>query len=238
MLQRAQRGRVEERQGLQSLSAERGIPTTTTLLAGVGFIGVGVWARAVGDEPWWLATTCVLGWTLLVLAWIDWHSFRLPDFLTLPLMLAGLGLAWMQGPDDLVACAIGAIAGYLALAAVDRVYYLAFGLGLVNLGVTLYLAFGPYSSFSRSERIILLGAAGTVLLCMVASLYNSWTFDYQAQGRYLFGAVGALALLVWGQQEREPGWARLTRSTSGALLVAMSVFVLVRYILLNPNMLQ
>jgi leader peptidase (prepilin peptidase) / N-methyltransferase len=37
---------------------------------------------------------CGLGWTLLVLAWIDCASFLLPDALTLPLLLAGLGLTF------------------------------------------------------------------------------------------------------------------------------------------------
>ncbi|WP_068171316.1 prepilin peptidase [Neokomagataea thailandica] len=37
-----------------------------------------------------LLWTCSLGWGLLALSWIDLRCFRLPDSLTLPLILAGL----------------------------------------------------------------------------------------------------------------------------------------------------
>ena len=93
----------------------------------------------------------------------------------------------------------------------DRVYHLGFGLGLLNLGLTLVLALQPGSRWSRADRWLLLTAAGTVLLCLAASLYNSWTFDYQPQGRYLFGAVGALTLPLWGQWETTPRWTKLAR---------------------------
>ena len=116
-------------------------------------------------------------------------------------------------------------------------YHLGFGLGLLNLGLTLVLALQPGSRWSRADRWLLLAAAGTVLLCLAASLYNSWTFDYQPQGRYLFGAVGALTLLLWGQWETTPRWTKLARVASGALLLALSAFVLIRYLLLNPNIL-
>lgn len=58
---------------------------------------------------------CVLGWGLLALAWIDWTHLRLPDALTLPLLLAGLAAtAWLD-PADTTDHATAALAGYAAL---------------------------------------------------------------------------------------------------------------------------
>ena len=44
-----------------------------------------------------LALTTILVTTLVVLSIIDWRSYRLPDYLTLPLIPAGLAAAWWLG---------------------------------------------------------------------------------------------------------------------------------------------
>jgi leader peptidase (prepilin peptidase)/N-methyltransferase len=70
-------------------------------------------ARVPGGAFLW--TGCVLGWTLLTLAWIDARTFRLPDVLTLPLILGGLAqAAWLE-PDRLIERAIAAAGAYTAL---------------------------------------------------------------------------------------------------------------------------
>lgn len=78
-------------------------------------IGVAAWAALAEPDPARLWLTCLLGWTLLALAWIDWEHFRLPDALTLPLVLAGLGAAWLLDPDAVTEHAAAATLGYLAL---------------------------------------------------------------------------------------------------------------------------
>lgn len=55
---------------------------------------------------------CVLGWTLLALAWTDVETMLLPDALTLPLLLAGLAEAWWFSPWILTDRAIGAGLGW------------------------------------------------------------------------------------------------------------------------------
>ena len=57
---------------------------------------------------------CVLGWSLLALAWIDWDHMLLPDVLTLPLILAGLGATLLLDPAATTDHAAAAAAGYLA----------------------------------------------------------------------------------------------------------------------------
>ncbi len=65
---------------------------------------------------------CLLGWSLLALAWIDWRCLRLPDCLTLPLLLAGLGVTAVREPQALVAHAAAAALGYLSLELVAVIY--------------------------------------------------------------------------------------------------------------------
>ena len=68
-------------------------------------------------DPVALWGTCLLGWALLALAWIDLRHFLLPDVLTLPLLLAGLAFTAWSEPDALALHAAAALAGWAALAA-------------------------------------------------------------------------------------------------------------------------
>ncbi len=82
-------------------------------------MGVALWAvlaltKTEADSVrLWLA--CGLGWTLLALAWIDWDHLRLPDVLTLPLVVAGLGATLLLDPGAAPEHAAAAALGYLAL---------------------------------------------------------------------------------------------------------------------------
>ena len=100
-----------------------------------------IWAFSI-DQPSRLLFDCMLGWTLLALAWIDWHHMRLPDALTLPLLLLGLLATWIDAPDEIAASVIGAIAGYAALWFIDFCYRLARGRAGLGLGDAKLLAAG------------------------------------------------------------------------------------------------
>ena len=54
-------------------------------------LAIAAWAVLIAPDTLSVWLDCVLGWTLLTLAWIDWEHMLLPDALTLPLILAGLG---------------------------------------------------------------------------------------------------------------------------------------------------
>jgi leader peptidase (prepilin peptidase)/N-methyltransferase len=81
-------------------------------------LGIALWAALAGATGIQLWANCVLGWFLLTLAWIDAEHLRLPDTLTLPLLLTGLTVTFLLDPDRLVSHALGAIAGYLAFQAI------------------------------------------------------------------------------------------------------------------------
>jgi leader peptidase (prepilin peptidase)/N-methyltransferase len=91
------------------------------LLVELAALAVAVWAVSL-DEGMRLWADCVLGWTLLALGWIDARHMILPDILTLPLVLAGLGFAWFLEPERIVDHAGGAAIGWLLFWAVSRFY--------------------------------------------------------------------------------------------------------------------
>ena len=86
--------------------------------------GVALWAlladRSHAAADLWV--NCALGWGLLALAWIDWRTGRLPDVLTLPLLLAGLTATFLLDSSRLLDHALGAVAGYAALRVLAMAY--------------------------------------------------------------------------------------------------------------------
>lgn len=79
----------------------------------VAAIAIAVWAVLAAEDSQRALVNALLGWVLLALAWIDAGHFRLPDVLTLPLIVTGLILTWLLEPWALAGHAIGAMAGYL-----------------------------------------------------------------------------------------------------------------------------
>ncbi len=84
-------------------------------------LAVAAWAATL-DEGARLWADCVLGWTLLALTWIDAEHMILPDVLTLPLVLLGLGWTGFAEPGALFDHALGAAAGWLLFATVSLAY--------------------------------------------------------------------------------------------------------------------
>ncbi len=84
-------------------------------------LAVAAWAACLsnGDLLW---ASCALGWALLAAGWTDARSQRLPDMLTLPLLLAGLAEACALEPDALLDRALGALAGYVIFRALAFAY--------------------------------------------------------------------------------------------------------------------
>ncbi len=85
-------------------------------------VAVAASALSVGTAPGRVWTDCVLGWTLLALAWIDWESMILPDVLTLPLIAAGLLATFSLDPAAVTDHAAAAALGYTAFRVLAAVY--------------------------------------------------------------------------------------------------------------------
>ena len=106
---------------------------------------------------------CTFGWTLLALAWIDWERGRLPDALTLPLLVAGLiATQWLE-PWRLLDCAVGAAAGYVAFRMIAIGYRAWRGRdGLGQGDAKLLAAAGAWVGWDGLNDVVLLGAVAGI----------------------------------------------------------------------------
>lgn len=132
-----------------------GIELAATLVAAAALAVDG------GPQAW---LDCLFGWWLLALGWIDLRTWLLPDLLTLPLVVAGLGVAAIFDPERLAAHALGAALGYLALRAIGWAYRkLRGGEGIGQGDANLLAASGAWLGAAALPQVILL-AASTALV--------------------------------------------------------------------------
>jgi leader peptidase (prepilin peptidase)/N-methyltransferase len=154
--------------------------------------GLALWAAATGIDGAVLWASCVLGWALLTLGWIDATCLRLPDALTLPLILAGLAeAAWLE-PDALTGRAFGAAVGYTLLWGLALAYRKWRGRDGMGLGdAKLLAAAGAWVGVALLPQV-LLGAA-------LAGL--AWALRHgrvNAREKIPFGVfLAAAAWVVW-----------------------------------------
>ncbi len=156
---------------------------------------VALWA-ATEISGWLLAATALFGWLLLALAVIDWRHYRLPDVLTLPLLLAGLAVSYALDPAGLPDRAIAVIAGFAAFAALGWVYRALRGREGLGLGDAKLLgALGAWVSWIGLPTVVLYAAMLGLLAVFAASLLGR---KLEAAGRVPFGTFLALGgWLVW-----------------------------------------
>jgi leader peptidase (prepilin peptidase)/N-methyltransferase len=145
---------------------------------------------------WLLLASCALGWTLLTLAAIDQRHFLLPDTLTLPLIPAGLVVAFAIEPALLGPHVVGAFAGFTAFALIAFAYRRLRGREGLGLGdAKLLAAAGAWLGWQALPGVVALGA----LCALTVALARSVTGDrLSATTKIAFGSYLALAFwLVW-----------------------------------------
>jgi leader peptidase (prepilin peptidase)/N-methyltransferase len=145
---------------------------------------------------WLLWASVGLGWTLLTLAAIDQRHLVLPDVLTLPLIPAGLLVAYGLGDSMLPDHLLGAIAGFGVLAALAWTYRrLRDREGLGPGDAKLLAAAGAWLGWQALPSVVLIAAASGLALALAASRGGgklAWT------SKISFGPHLALAFwLVW-----------------------------------------
>jgi leader peptidase (prepilin peptidase)/N-methyltransferase len=166
-----------------------------------------LWAATTVSGWWLLWATCVLGWTLLALALIDFRCQRLPDFLTLPLLLAGLAVGAAAWPAALTDHAIGAAAGYTALAAIARLYRRVRGRDGLGLGdAKLLAAGGAWLSWQALPMVVLTAATLALVVEIIGRAARRAPLSAATRvpfGPYLASAIwlawlyGPLELPLW-----------------------------------------
>ena len=140
--------------------------------------------------PAWMWSGCLLGWVLLALACIDWRCLRLPDPLTLPLLLLGLAAcAWLD-PEDLGGHAAGAVAGYAGFRLVSLCYRRLRGRDGLGAGdAKLLAAGGAWLGIAALPMLVLLAALATLAAALIGG-------RRRADAAVPFGP--GLAAAIWG----------------------------------------
>jgi leader peptidase (prepilin peptidase)/N-methyltransferase len=156
---------------------------------------IAVWSFAV--LPGWLAwASCGLGWTLLTMSLIDARHFYLPNRLTLPLIPAGLAVAWAVDPDKLLGHGVGAVAGYTLVLVLAETYRRLRGREGIGMGdAKLLAAAGAWVSWQGLPSIIVLAAGASLLVALVQAGLTRRSVMHQ---EFPFGPYLSLAFwLVW-----------------------------------------
>jgi leader peptidase (prepilin peptidase)/N-methyltransferase len=132
-------------------------------------------ALAAATLAWGPSDMPLVGVVLaFALAWasvVDIDRFILPDLITLGLVLAGLGVALMLGPEALLHRAIGAVAGYGVLAGLALWYRRVRkreGLGLGD--AKLLAAAGAWLGWAALPAVLLLASLSALVLFGLWSL--------------------------------------------------------------------
>jgi len=143
--------------------------------------------------------TAALGWMLLALAEIDRRHLLLPDALTLPLLLAGLGVAaWYPGMrliDHLLGAALGFAGLWLLAAAYQR---LRGREGLGQGDAKLFAAAGAWLGWQGLASVLLIGAASGLAWTLVRNLTGHGKPPTEPIGFGPFLALGTWLTWIWG----------------------------------------
>jgi leader peptidase (prepilin peptidase)/N-methyltransferase len=159
-------------------------------------VGVALWALLTVPAPlvW---PTAALGWVLLALADIDVRHLILPDVLTLPLVPAGLAVAWWLDPDQLLHHALGAAFGFLGFAGLAWAYHRIRGREGLGLGdAKLLAAAGAWVSWVGLGSVLLWAAPLALVVSLAAGVIQGTLSDRLA-GRSAVPFGGFLALGFW-----------------------------------------
>jgi leader peptidase (prepilin peptidase)/N-methyltransferase len=145
---------------------------------------------------WLLWASRGLGWALLALAAIDLRHFVLPDVLTLPLIPAGLAVAWALDPALLPDHAFGAILAFAVFVAIAFAYRRLRGREGLGMGdAKLLAAAGAWLGWRALPSVVVIAAVVALALALAGAVAGgklAWTT------RIAFGPHLALGFwLVW-----------------------------------------
>jgi leader peptidase (prepilin peptidase) / N-methyltransferase len=170
----------------------------------LGAIAVAVWVLCAETNPDRVWIDCMIGWTLLTLACIDWRWMLLPDVLTLPLLLAGLMFTLLSQSDAVALHAAAAAAGYFGIRAIAWLYRLARGRdGMGGGDAKLFGAAGAWLGPGALPALLLLAA---MLGIVVAGALAISGRRVSATTALPFGSCIAVAFWVLWLHGGEMAW--------------------------------
>jgi len=119
--------------------------------------------------------------------------------------------------------------GYFSIALPTGLYNFVLIVSTISLLITVGIAIIRRTFVPSLSKWLFAFSPLVFLINFASSMYHSWTFEYQPQGRYLYGSVVALSLLLSGTVEIEPKWLKLVRVTLFFLMTGLSVYILWTY---------
>ena len=156
---------------------------------------VSVWAAAV-LSGWMLWVSLAFGGVLLALSAIDFDRQLLVDSLTLPLIPAGLAVAYAVDPNGVADHMIGALAGFACLVALSWAYRRFRGREGLGFGDSKLLAgAGAWVAWPGLPSVILIAASSALAVVLLRSLAGH---QVRLEERMPFGPYLCLgAWIVW-----------------------------------------
>jgi leader peptidase (prepilin peptidase)/N-methyltransferase len=161
----------------------------------VAALFVAIWSAMVTLNGTVIAS-CVLGWILLALAVIDWRHFLLPNVLTLPLIVTGLGVVYLLNRGQFSDHLIGSALGYIFVELVAYTYRrLRHREGIGHGDAKLLAAAGAWVGWEGLPSVILIAAVAALLITLAKSFFDK---PLSATQRVPFGSYLCLGLwLIW-----------------------------------------
>ncbi len=134
-----------------------------------------------------------LGWALLCAAWIDAETYRLPDVITLPLILAGLVVTWLDQPAAIYNHAAAAALGYASFRLLDKLYLaIRHRQGLGAGDAKLLAAAGAWLGLAALPDVVLGGG----LIGIATALFMQRHGKLQRHQPIAFGPALALSFFL------------------------------------------
>ncbi|MAP95811.1 MAG: hypothetical protein CMK07_12745 [Ponticaulis sp.] len=189
--------RIDEEKQFVGFSA----PVSTGLTVGFGgvFAGIQLAALLAGQtfysgEAYYYGSA-ILAVSLLALIWTDFRHFRLPNLITIPLMLAGLAFVIFERPSEAILHLVGAATGYVVIWLLNNTFRLLTKKNGIGMGdAKLFAAAGAWFGV-LSLPVVFLSAS---LLGIIFTVTINVAFHNVRTRTKQFVPFGpAIALTIW-----------------------------------------
>lgn len=124
--------------------------------------------------------------------------------------------------------------GYMSVILPTWIYATAFYITLALVLLTLGALWAAGNRIPWSVTLCIVAAPLLICFNLFGSIYHSFYFDWQPQGRYLFASIIPLFFLCFGTWSIQGRRWRFIHGLVLCLLIPLSCYVLIEYAVLNP----